>query len=301
MTGRQRTLAFLDGRPVDRRPCHPIIMRWAARYAGVPYRDFYLDYRRKCEAMIRCADDFDLDWVTVMSDPYCEASAFGLDIEYPEDGLPAERGGHLSDLAAAARLRPFRPLEHPRPANRLDEIREFKRRTGSRLFVVGWVEGPVAEYADLRGVSSAALDFLDDPDAVLQALAVIAESALEFIALQVEAGADCIGIGDSFCSQIGPDLYRRLAFDGCIGTQTTFPFGTPEAMRRTVRALADDGAKLVVLDASDVGFLDSSGLRVIVNTGQALTSAGGRLVIDGMSPAVHRVLEVSGLLDQYRA
>ncbi len=214
MTGRQRTLAFLDGRPVDRRPCHPIIMRWAARYAGVPYRDFCLDYRRKCEAMIRCADDFDLDWVTVMSDPYCEASAFGLDIEYPEDGLPAERGGHLSDLAAAARLRPFRPLEHPRPANRLDEIREFKRRTGSRLFVVGWVEGPVAEYADLRGVSSAALDFLDDPDAVLQALAVIAESALEFIALQVEAGADCIGIGDSFCSQIGPDLYRRLAFDG---------------------------------------------------------------------------------------
>jgi len=66
-------------------------------------------------------------------------------------------------------------------------------------------------------------------------------------------------------------------------------------------SLADDGAKLVVLDASDVGFLDSSGLRVIVNTGQALTSAGGRLVIDGMSPAVHRVLEVSGLLDQYRA
>lgn len=60
------------------------------------------------------------------------------------------------------------------------------------------------------------------------------------------------------------------------------------------------GASIVVLDASDVGFLDSSGLRVLVNTGQELSDAGGRLVIDGMSPAVHRVLEVSGLLDQYR-
>ncbi len=32
---------------------------------------------------------------------------------------------------------------------------------------------------------------------------------------------------------------RRLAFDGCIGTQTTFPFGTQAQMRQTVLNLAD--------------------------------------------------------------
>jgi uroporphyrinogen-III decarboxylase len=41
---------------------------------------------------------------------------------------------------------------------------------------------------------------------------VIVESAIEFITLQVEAGAHCIGIGDAFCSQIGPGPYRELAF-----------------------------------------------------------------------------------------
>ena len=30
----------------------------------------------------------------------------------------------------------------------------------------------------------------------------------------MEAGAHCIGIGDAFCSQIGPRLYRNLAFEG---------------------------------------------------------------------------------------
>jgi uroporphyrinogen decarboxylase len=30
---------------------------------------------------------------------------------------------------------------------------------------------------------------------------------------------------------------KRLAFDGCVGTQTTFPFGTPEDVRKTVREL----------------------------------------------------------------
>jgi uroporphyrinogen decarboxylase len=32
---------------------------------------------------------------------------------------------------------------------------------------------------------------------------------------------------------------KHLAFDGCVGTQTVFPFGTPDDMRRTVRDLID--------------------------------------------------------------
>ncbi len=214
MTGLQRTLDFLDGRPVDRPPCHPILMRFAARHAGIRYRDFCLDHTKKCEGMLRCAEDFDLDWCTVMSDAYCEASAFGLDIEYPEDDLPIDRRGHLPDLEAAGRLQPVRLTDHYRPANRVNEIREFRRRAGDRYFIVGWVEGPVAEYADLRGVSNAAMDFLDDPDTVLKAMRVIVDCALEFITAQVEAGAHCIGIGDAFCSQIGPRLYRLLACEG---------------------------------------------------------------------------------------
>ncbi len=214
MTGLQRTLEFLDRKPVDRKPFHPIIMRWAARYTGVMYRDFCLDYQTKCDAMIQCADDFDLDWVTVMSDPFCEASAFGLHIEYPENDLPIDRNGHLPDLAAASRIQPFRTLEHERTTNRLREIREFKRRVGDRYFIVGWVEGPVAEYANLRGVSSAALDLFDAPDVVLKAIDVIVESSLEFITHQVEAGAHAIGIGDAFCSLIGPASYRQFAWEG---------------------------------------------------------------------------------------
>ena len=213
MTGLQRTLAFIQGQPVDHAPFHPIVMRWAAKYAGVKYRDFCLDYRAKCEAMIRAAEDFGNDWVTVMSDPYAEASAFGIRVEYPEDSLPLDKGGHLPDLEAAGRLQPVRTLDYPRMVNRLNEIREFKQRVGGRLFIVGWVEGPIAEYADLRGITTAAMDLIDDPDTVCRAMDVITESALEFITHQVEAGADCIGIGDAFCSQIGPVSYRRFAWE----------------------------------------------------------------------------------------
>ena len=213
MTGLERTLAFIQGQTVDHAPFHPIVMRWAAKYAGVKYRDFCLDYRAKCEAMIRAAEGFGYDWVTVMSDPYAEASAYGIRVEYPEDSLPLDKGGRLPDLAAAGRLQPVRTLDHPRMVNRVNEIREFRRRVGDRFFIVGWVEGPVAEYADLRGVTTAAMDLLDDPATVGRAMDVIEESAIEFITHQVQAGADCIGIGDAFCSQIGPVNYRRFAWE----------------------------------------------------------------------------------------
>lgn len=213
MTPYERTVRFLRGDPVDHPPFHPIIMRWAARHAGVKYRDFCLDYAAKCRAMIQCADDFDIDWVTTMSDPYCEAEAFGLQIEYVEDDLPLDRGGRLVDLEAVARLKPYDPRQHERCRSRIREIEEFQRLRSKHYFIVGWVEGPIAEYADLRGLTHAAMDFYDDPDAVHQALDVITDCAIEFMTWQVQAGAHCVGIGDAFCSQIGPDLYREFAFE----------------------------------------------------------------------------------------
>jgi MtaA/CmuA family methyltransferase len=71
----------------------------------------------------------------------------------------------------------------------------------------------MAEYADLRTASMAALDLYDDPDAVHHAMDVIVESAKGFITAQVEAGAHCIGIGDAFASQIGPRFYEEFVFE----------------------------------------------------------------------------------------
>ena len=213
MTGLERTVAFIKGEDVDRPPFHPILMRWAAKYAGIKYRDFCLDPLSKCRAMILCAKDFDIDWVTVLSDPWTEATAFGIQIEYPEDNLPVDTGGHLPDAISASLLQNYDPLENLRCLNRLKEIREFKRQVGNELFIVGWVEGPVAEYVDLRRAGNASVDFLLDPEVVGKAMDLIVENAMNFITLQIEEGAHCIGIGDAFCSQIGPELYNIFAFD----------------------------------------------------------------------------------------
>jgi anti-anti-sigma factor len=75
---------------------------------------------------------------------------------------------------------------------------------------------------------------------------------------------------------------------------------TADELARTLDPVVSGGASLVVLDLSDVTFLDSSGLRTIVRSATSLEEGGGRLVVDGVSPAVARVLEVTGLLERLR-
>jgi anti-anti-sigma factor len=68
-----------------------------------------------------------------------------------------------------------------------------------------------------------------------------------------------------------------------------------------VSALADAGVKLIILDLAGVSFLDSSGLRSIIQAGNLMTGSDGQLLIEGASGATQRVLEITGMLERYRA
>ena len=68
-----------------------------------------------------------------------------------------------------------------------------------------------------------------------------------------------------------------------------------------VSELAEQGVKLVILDLAGVTFLDSTGLRGIIRASDVLTAHDGRLLIEGATGAAQRVLEVTGMLERYRA
>ena len=207
-----RTLNFLNNKSVDKIPFHPIIMRFASKYAGVNYKDFCLDYKTKCNAMIKCAKDFSIDWVTVLSDPYVESEAYGMEFTYPENDLPIPKFHLIQDINDIDKLTILKPDNKSRMMNRVKEIEEYSRILKDNNFIVGWVEGPLAEYADLRGLSDACFDLYDDPEKVSKAADIIVENTITFITAQVKAGAHCIGIGDAACSQVGPSFYNDLFF-----------------------------------------------------------------------------------------
>jgi anti-sigma B factor antagonist len=59
-----------------------------------------------------------------------------------------------------------------------------------------------------------------------------------------------------------------------------------------------DGARDLVIDLTETSFLDSSGLRALIEAHQ-LFSAGGNLALAHASEPVRRLLEITGLDDYF--
>ncbi|MEY2453228.1 MAG: hypothetical protein QOD92_2802 [Acidimicrobiaceae bacterium] len=62
-------------------------------------------------------------------------------------------------------------------------------------------------------------------------------------------------------------------------------------------ALSGRGATSVIVDVSALSFIDSSGLRALLTAREQLESAGTRLHLTNLSPAVERVLDMTGTRD----
>ena len=88
MTGRERVLAMMDHRPVDRIPFMPITMMFAADQIGVKYGEYVRDYRVLVEAQLRTAERFDIDHVSCISDPAREACDLGAHVRFFDDQRP---------------------------------------------------------------------------------------------------------------------------------------------------------------------------------------------------------------------
>ncbi|HVV74211.1 MAG TPA: uroporphyrinogen decarboxylase family protein, partial [Verrucomicrobiae bacterium] len=96
--------------------------------------------------------------------------------------------------------------------NGVQAVAMLKERVGQDKVVEGWIEGPMAEAADLRGINTIMLDFYDDPGFVRDLFAFVVEMELRFAREQVRAGADVIGIGDAAASLIGPQFYQEFVW-----------------------------------------------------------------------------------------
>lgn len=209
MTGLERYRNMIEGKPCDIVPRVPILMQFAAEYIGSNYGAFAADYSVLVEANLRCAEDFGMDQVSCISDPYRETEGFGGQITYVSDGvprctIPLEGSKDLETLG--------RP--DPRCSERmLDRVRAaaaFKQKAEDRYSILGWIEGPAAEAGDVRGLTNFMMDLYDDETFACDLMDRCTEVAIDFALAQIKAGCDTIGMGDAICSQLPPDLYERL-------------------------------------------------------------------------------------------
>ncbi|MBN2149915.1 MAG: hypothetical protein JW839_00585 [Candidatus Lokiarchaeota archaeon] len=213
MNPRDLSFAAIEGTPPEI-PFNPIVMHLAA---AVVDADYCKQYCEKPEVMvggqIKCAKFFGIHHVHVMSDAFREASAWGVKVHMDGHTPVAADGGSLDwrefDSVEAPDL-----LSAPRVVQRLEAIELFRKECPDQC-IVGWIEAPFAELCSIFSmIDVVKICGRKGWNGIYERLLKrIVPVQLEFARMQVEAGADVIGAGDSAISQIGPRRYKEATLD----------------------------------------------------------------------------------------
>lgn len=201
---------FRDGKVPGKVLFRPILMHFAARYNGRTYGEFASDHKILVDCNLRALEDFDIDLVSLISDPYRETSAFGAPVEFVPEGVPkllktiVNITDDLNDLKLPDVYRSERTLDRIKGAER------FQQLLKGTVPVIGWIEGPLAEACDLAGISEMLMQLMMEPDFSNKLLDICTQVAKDFAKAQINAGCDVIGMGDAICSQIDADVYNEF-------------------------------------------------------------------------------------------
>ncbi len=210
MNSYERYIAMIEGQPVDVLPRIPVLMHFAARYAGITYETFARDAKAMADVNIRLVEDFGFEQLDIMSDPYREATGFGAELRYQEFAPPRCMKPPLSDAKDLALLAKPDPRRCERMAGALEVIAAYKAYGYKRYSITGWVEGPAASGANLRGVQQFLMDGYEDEAFMCELMDVAVDCAIAYAEAQIAEGADTIGIGDAIASQMPPGMYGQF-------------------------------------------------------------------------------------------
>lgn len=191
----------------------PILMQFAAEYIGSNYGAFASDYKVLVDANLRCLDDFGLDLLGLISDPYRETQAFGAKIQYVSNGVPRCLNYVVKSMEDVINLKTPDVYQTERTLDRIKAAELLSKKTQGNIPVIGWIEGPLAEACDLTGMENMMMQLMIDPDFANRLMDKCMVTAKAFAKAQIENGCHIIGMGDAVCSQIDADTYNFYVRD----------------------------------------------------------------------------------------
>ena len=101
---------------------------------------------------------------------------------------------------------------------------------------------------------------------------------------------------------VGPDLELTTDQDGrraVVSVRGELDAYSAPRLEDEIARLVADRVDDVVLDLSQTGFLDSSGLRAILTAQRQLAESNGQMGLRAPSEPVKRLLEITGLTDHF--
>lgn len=219
MTGRERFIRAVEGKPVDGPPIW--MMRQAGRYlpeyrairANHTFTEMYKQPDVATEVTLQPIRRFGMDAAILFSDILVVPEAMGLPLDFPEGGPVFNR-----TVRSADDLRALRPVD---PHKDLGFVREalvaLRRELGDETALIGFAGAPytLASYMiEGRGTKTfehAKRMEYGAPELLEGLLDKLTDAVIDYLVMQVQAGADAVQLFDSWGGNLTPAAYERFA------------------------------------------------------------------------------------------
>jgi uroporphyrinogen decarboxylase len=205
-------MCALNLEEADRVPVTPVIAQsHASKVAGRPVSEAILDWEKHAEVVIRARERYGYDWCFVGCG--IEFESYGVLMRLLMNDSPAVVRPAILKPEDIDSYKEPDPYEDAKIGILTRTIRELKRRIGGEFPVNAHVAAPYSFACMLRGIQDFCRDLYTNRDLVKRLIALTSRLTIEYGVAQIEAGADCVWLGDALSSPnlISPQMYREFA------------------------------------------------------------------------------------------
>jgi len=215
MTPRERVLAALARKPVDRRPtCNPtsIINVEMMDISGASFPEAHRDPDLMARLAATGHTELGFDTVMPVFSIINESSAIGCEIQWNERDNWATVRGNICEHVEDIRI-PDNFLQHQDCLSVTGAIKLLRERLPN-VACIGKTMGPWSMGYHLFGTENFLLRSVDDEDEVKRILHILKEVTVKWALAQIEAGADALTLPDHATGDlVNAEYYERYLFD----------------------------------------------------------------------------------------
>lgn len=273
LTPKERVMALMTGKPLDRIICMPIVTSNTAHLIGRTTKEFQLSGKVMAESHIAGFKRFGYDLIYLFTNCSYVAEAMGAELVYADDepancDVPLINSrDDLSKLKVAEKNDGKFPVFY-------EALEILNREVGEQVFLSVCFSGPVSTAATLRGVEAFARDTYADPELCHTLLRMATDSCKNFMREVIAHGGipiilEPIASGSLF----SPKMFMKIAYpyikelvDLAHELKGLVPLHICGKTHKIVSEMTDTGADIISLDkcALDIAREKVAGRTIIL-------------------------------------
>lgn len=202
MTSMERVLLAMQNKQPDRVPVYPILSGITRKLTGVSYPVWSNDADACANALLKSAEDFELDCLVTLIDLSVECDAWGQKIIFPENEAahPDYSDCVVQDIEDYEKIKKVDYRTSKRMMMHIDVCKKLVAEKKGQMPIIAFVFGPLGVLSMMRGQQDMYMDLYDDPDAVKEAVGQVNETLKEYVAALCETGVDGVMLDTLFAS-----------------------------------------------------------------------------------------------------